>query len=141
MLPAMVRSRWNRAAFTLVELLVVIAIIGILVALLLPAIQAARETARRAECLNNLKQHATALLNFESTNRRFPHSRWNIKPNDDSKYPVADRTAKSNDHSWTSVVLPYVEEQSIASLYDRNWPWHDQTLSRNREVVSTSIKL
>lgn len=68
-------SRPRTTAFTLVELLVVIAIIGILVALLLPAIQAAREAARRSQCINNMKQLALALANYESTNKRFPAGR------------------------------------------------------------------
>src|SRR6188768_1368676 len=116
-LPAV--SKRERTAFTLVELLVVIAIIGILVALLLPAIQSAREAARRTRCLNNLKQMGLAILNYESSKKCYPRGRWNLDPNDTSKHTVPDRTfAKSNDACWTVVVLPYAEEQTIASQYD-----------------------
>src|SRR5690349_7224049 len=68
--------RRSRAGFTLVELLVVIAIIGILVALLLPAIQAAREAARRSQCTNQVKQLATGCMNHESTLKYFPTGGW-----------------------------------------------------------------
>lgn len=116
--------RANRArGFTLVELLVVIAIIGVLVALLLPAIQAARETARRMQCTNNLKQMGLALLNHESAKGYFPHGRWNINPGDTSKHAMSDRAGKSNDHSWQVLVLPFAEEQNIARLYDLKKGW------------------
>jgi prepilin-type N-terminal cleavage/methylation domain-containing protein len=62
----------HHRAFTLVELLVVIAIIGILVALLLPAIQAAREAARRSQCLSQIRQVGLAVLNYDATHKRFP---------------------------------------------------------------------
>jgi prepilin-type N-terminal cleavage/methylation domain-containing protein/prepilin-type processing-associated H-X9-DG protein len=139
--------RCGERGFTLVELLVVIAIIGILIALLLPAVQAAREAARRTECLNNLRQHALALLNYESARKMFPHGRTNINPTDGSKHDVPDRpTSKSNDHSWVIHALPYAEEQSIATQYDRSKPWFDNVppatgQPTNLQVVSNPIGL
>jgi prepilin-type N-terminal cleavage/methylation domain-containing protein/prepilin-type processing-associated H-X9-DG protein len=125
--------------FTLVELLVVIAIIGILVALLLPAIQAAREAARRTQCVNNLKQMGLAILNYESSRRCFPRGRWNLIPTDTGKHNVVDRpTAKSNDACWTVVVLPYAEEQNIASQYDLKKEWFH---TDNRTAVSYPLKI
>jgi prepilin-type N-terminal cleavage/methylation domain-containing protein/prepilin-type processing-associated H-X9-DG protein len=97
-----VRKRHGKRGFTLVELLVVIAIIGILVALLLPAIQAARESARRAACVNKLKNLATACLTYESAKKQLPFGR---------KYNYWDT------YTWTECVLPYVEEQAVYDLY------------------------
>ena len=113
-----------RPGFTLVELLVVIAIIGVLVALLLPAVQAAREAARRMQCLNNMKQQGLSLLNHESSKGAFPKGRWNILPGDTSKHAIADRPSpKSNDHSWQVMALPYAEEANLARQYDLAKAW------------------
>ncbi len=91
-------------AFTLVELLVVIAIIGILVALLLPAVQAAREAARRTQCINNLKQIGLGLSNFESSSKMFPTQ---IAPYQEVK------GVDGNGQSWMVAILPFVEEQAL----------------------------
>ncbi len=100
--------------FTLVELLVVIAIIGILVALLLPAIQAAREAARRSQCANNFKQAALALHNYHDTYNQLPPPgvRWGrltgggFGPN-----------STSNAHSWVVSTLPFLELQGLSDLF------------------------
>jgi prepilin-type N-terminal cleavage/methylation domain-containing protein/prepilin-type processing-associated H-X9-DG protein len=90
-----------RLAFTLVELLVVIAIIGVLVALLLPAIQAAREAARRSQCLNNVKQVGLALQNYHSTHQKFPIG------------------ARGSWHSsWMVHILPYLEQGVVYDQLD-----------------------
>lgn len=97
----------SKKAFTLVELLVVIAIIGVLVALLLPAIQAAREAARRSQCINNLKQVSLANQNFLSAREHFP-------PGSQADNE-ADRTVV---HQWTIYLMPYLEQNAIAEQYD-----------------------
>lgn len=99
-----------RRGFTLVELLVVIAIIGILVGLLLPAVQAAREAARRMQCSNNLKQHGLALLNYESTYRRFPIGFTDTAP--------TNAMLKDGGWSWMCAILPYIEQNSLYSTLD-----------------------
>ncbi len=99
------KSRYARTGFTLVELLVVIAIIGILIALLLPAVQAAREAARRSQCTNNLKQLALAVHNYHDTYGCFP-SGWIRSP----------AVNNYNMWAWSAFILPFVEQQ----------PLHDQ---------------
>src|SRR5262245_36307928 len=102
--------RFNRrGGFTLVELLVVIAIIGVLVALLLPAIQAAREAARRTQCVNNLKQIGIAIHNYHDTYKRIPNSR------------------RTFDYiTWAAELWPFIEEQNIAAAWDRTRTYYDQ---------------
>src|SRR5690348_15993690 len=99
------QAMWSRG-FTLVELLVVIAIIGILVALLLPAIQAAREAARRAQCQSNMKNISLAVLNYESSKKKFP-------PGFVSTPPATETWG------WAAFILPYLEEQGV---YDQLRP-------------------
>jgi prepilin-type N-terminal cleavage/methylation domain-containing protein len=105
-------ARPTRAAFTLVELLVVIAIIGVMVSLLLPAVQAAREAARRMSCQNNLKQLGLALHNYESVHRIFPPS------------SMAEGTSATQPWSGQSFLLPFLEGGSTYSLIDFSIGYH-----------------
>ncbi len=101
-----------RSGFTLVELLVVIAIIGVLVALLLPAVQAAREAARRAQCSNQLKQIALAWQLHHDTHKFYPSAGWGYKWIGD-----ADRgTGKKQPGSWAFSILPYLEATNLYQL-------------------------
>ena len=103
----------KRKGFTLVELLVVIAIIGILISMLLPAVQLVREAARRSSCLNNLRQQALAFHNYESSFRAFPMSR-----------PLDNNGQRM---SWCIVVLDYIEQGNLSDLYDKNMRWNTGT--------------
>jgi prepilin-type N-terminal cleavage/methylation domain-containing protein len=105
-------SKGKRKAFTLVELLVVIAIIGILVSLLMPAVQSAREAARRAQCLNHLKQWALGCLQHHDTFGAFPSSgwAWQVSGDPDMGY------GREQPGSWLYHVLPFVEEDSVHKL-------------------------
>ena len=108
----------RKRGFTLVELLVVIAIIGILVALLLPAVQSAREAARRTACTNKLKQLGLAVLNYHDARGVFPQSEGWARPEDDESDVVAavGSGRELSGAGWILRTLPYLEEQS---LYDR----------------------
>ena len=107
----------QRTGFTLIELLVVIAIIGVLVALLLPAVQAARESARRLQCNNNLKQIGVALHNYESTYRTFPPA--SVGPASSSAPTPPFR------HGWVAMTLPWLEQAGLGQDYEFLANWYD----------------
>lgn len=114
----MVHSLKERRAFTLVELLVVIAIIGVLVALLLPAVQTAREAARRIQCVNNVRQVCLAMVNFHDVKRHFPHGVYNYIDSTGTTPTPYNNT--QDRRCWFHDVLPYVEEQPLYDLFEKH---------------------
>ncbi len=111
----------NRLAFTLVELLVVIAIIGTLVALLLPAVQAAREAARSNTCRNNLKQLSLALINYDSSQQEFP-GLVNEIPNKGSTKGTNGSYTVGRRVSWVVMAFPYIENGALWDRWTTRWP-------------------
>jgi len=95
-----------------VELLVVIAIIGVLVALLLPAVQAAREAARRSQCQNNLKQMGLSALNYEGSQKAFPSTGWGWHWMGDPDQGAG----KNQTGGWIYSLLPYIEQSGIKTI-------------------------
>lgn len=143
-------SNAKRAGFTLVELLVVIAIIGILVGLLLPAVQAAREAARRMQCSNNLKQIMLATLNYESSHKKMPPGRlapdWSRNGSarrSYTSYGGVRQGAGSSD--WTGFrsvhifILPYMEQTNIYNLIDFGAP-SSVRMTRNGSPVNVNYQ-
>ncbi len=107
--------------FSLVELLAVVAILGTLVSLSLPAVQSARESARRAACSNNLRQMGIAILNYESARRWFP-------PGDDA--------LSGRHHAWSSFILPFLEEDKTARRINYSQRWND---SRGNAAIADLV--
>jgi len=121
--PAHLLAASNRSrAFTLVELLVVIAIIGILIALLLPAIQAAREASRRAQCINNLRQQATAVQTFHSARKMLPSSR-----------------ACDHKETWLVQIMPYIGEKPLWDQWKPGACFYDQNKMARETLVPTYL--
>ncbi|MEM9352591.1 MAG: DUF1559 domain-containing protein [Planctomycetota bacterium] len=113
-----------RRAFTLVELLVVIAIIGVLISLLLPAVQSAREAGRRISCQNNLKQLALAIQNYEAQSNALPAAGSFAPPEEALYYTFHNRIDLTTgpNHSWLVQMLPFIEQQTIYDLFDLKSP-------------------
>lgn len=118
-----------RRAFTLVELLVVIAIIGTLVALLLPAIQAAREAARRSSCTNNLRQLGVGLLSYHDALTVFPPGTLDRK---------TSRNPQGKQLSWNVLLLPFVEEKNLYGRFDLSKGY---SASQNRLAAGTRVSV
>jgi prepilin-type N-terminal cleavage/methylation domain-containing protein/prepilin-type processing-associated H-X9-DG protein len=118
------------SGFTLVELLVVIAIIGVLVALLLPAVQAAREAARRSSCVNNVKNLALGCLNYESSHKALPPSR---------KFDYWDS------YTWTQYVLPFIEQQAVYDMYwtlpNSKWEQPDPSKATSNSPIGPDARM
>src|SRR5580693_8105777 len=110
------RARRPRQAFTLIELLVVIAIIAVLVSMLLPAVQQAREAARRSQCRNNLKQIGLALHNYEGSYRVFPpgYVDFNFNPNN------TPDTDLGPGWGWATFLLPYMDQSPLYNQINFN---------------------
>ena len=131
------RMRLRSMGFTLVELLVVIAIIGILVGLLLPAVQSAREAARRAQCVNNMKQQGLALHMHHDTYKRFPsahqlgntwYTSYQRNPPPGGLTPGSSYPAEGPFWSWVTRIAPYMEQTNVKNLFNMAgdpaaWPW------------------
>ena len=126
--PDEARVSIDTRGFTIVELLVVIGIVGVLIALLLPAVQAARESARRTQCANNLKQLSIGLATFESAHAKFPAGqRWSVPRSEPGSYAIA----------WSATILPEIEFRSIADLIDFRYPLSDpQNLPATSQTVA-----
>jgi prepilin-type N-terminal cleavage/methylation domain-containing protein/prepilin-type processing-associated H-X9-DG protein len=124
----------RKGGFTLVELLVVIAIIGVLVALLLPAIQAAREAARRSSCSNNLKNLALAVLNHHDVNKHFPVSH--------GAFSVAEAPVPQSGVGWIVETLPQLEQPQLQERFKQGGAYEGQfrrDLALNRSTVNLGL--
>jgi prepilin-type N-terminal cleavage/methylation domain-containing protein/prepilin-type processing-associated H-X9-DG protein len=129
-------ERSRRVGFTLVELLVVIAIIGVLVAILLPAIQAAREAGRRMQCRNSIKQMALAANNHLDVNKYFPTGGWGWRWAGDPNYGFD----LNQPGGWMFNILPFIEEQALHDL-GKQLPEGAQRQAAIRQALSTPVPL
>lgn len=132
----------QRRAFTLIELLVVIAIIAILISLLMPAVQQAREAARRTQCRNNLKQLGLALHNYHDVHSRFPAGYFSYPTSDGSAPAWAELDAQTWDGapgwSWAAMLLPHLDQANVTNAIDFDQPLWDP---RHRDAIATKLSV
>nr|WP_303652846.1 DUF1559 domain-containing protein [Paludisphaera mucosa] len=143
-----------RSGFTLIELLVVIAIIAVLIALLLPAVQSAREAARRTQCTNNLKQMGLGVANFENSNGHLPQGPYDGDPNAVTTGGAVDNAGRNYDgqdvccnaaspKGWNQFfkILPYMEQQALFNLanFDKPAVHTGRDLVANNEILISTI--
>ena len=115
----------KKRGFTLVELLVVIAIIGTLIGLLLPAVQSAREAARRSSCSNNMRQFGLAFHNLLDSKKYFPPAAYTTDSANLSKFPMAPKGNSSRtEHSWRVLIMPFMEESNAVQNYNFDEHWY-----------------
>lgn len=119
-------NRQLSGAFTLIEILIVIAIIGVLVSIMLPAVQAAREASRRNGCLNNVKNMGIALHSFHDANRTFP---------------MGSEMVKQTEHAWSTHILPYLEERALHRRFDFKKQWNDEVSNKAAGLTDLSVYL
>lgn len=119
-------NSWRpKVGFTLIELLVSLSMVGLLIALTVPAVQSAREAARRVQCQHNLRNIGAALLTFHSRHGQFPPGRDGYE---------------RRDHSWATHLLPYLEKVALQHHYDFQRPWYDDRADTgNLSVASTNL--